>query len=114
MGETKPDIDDRAPPPRDDLTACRVVIYAHVAILPLSLLATRLDSGLFGLPFETKQEVLGILFPPLFYGLYLSPIVTLLFLARLKHSSAEFRVGIFFLEVLLWFVQLNLMLPMVQ
>ncbi len=58
VGETKPGNDDRAPPPRDDLTACRVVIYANVAILPLSLLATRLDRGLFGLPFETKEEVL--------------------------------------------------------
>lgn len=100
--------------PRDDLTWCRVVIYTHVVILALSLLATRLDRGLFKLSFETKELIVRVLLAPMLYGLYLSPIVTIFVLSRLKHSSSEYCLGIFLLEVMLWFVQLNLMLPLVQ
>jgi hypothetical protein len=100
--------------PRDDLTWCRVVIYAHVVILGLSLLATRLDRGVFGLSFETKQWIINGLTIPMGYGLTVSPLVTIAVLWRLKHARAEYRFGIFALEILLVFVQATLMLPLVQ
>ena len=100
--------------PRDDLRWCRVVTYTHVVILSLSLLATRLDGGLFKLSFETKQGILQLLLPPMLYGLYISPIVTIVVLSRLKHSSSAYCLGIFLLEVVLCFVQMLLMLPLVQ
>ncbi len=100
--------------PRDDLRWCRVVIYTHVMILALSLLATRLDRGLFRLSFETKEGILRLLLPPMLYGLYISPIVTIVVLSRLKHSSSAYCLGIFLLEVVLCFVQMLLMLPLVQ
>jgi hypothetical protein len=101
-------------PPRDDLTWCRVVIYTHVAILGLSLFATWLDRGLLGLSFETKQWILGWLLIPMLYGLYVSPLVTIMVLWRLKHARAGYRLSIFSLELLLVFVQMTLMLPLVQ
>lgn len=112
--KTVPEGNNGPCPPRDNLTWCRVVIYAHVVILPLSLLATRLDRGLFKLSFDTKQLIIEGLLAPMLYGLYISPIVTIVVLSRLKHSSSAYCLGIILLEVVLWFVQLNLMLPLVQ
>lgn len=107
-------VSDGTGPPRDNLTWCRAVIYTHVVILALSLFASWLDRRLIALPIETRDALIEVLALPILYGLYVSPIMTIVVLSQLKHASFEFRFGLFALEVVLWFVQIVLAGPLFQ
>lgn len=107
-------VSDGTGPPRDNLTWCRAVIYTHVAILGLSVVARWLDCPKIGLPFEIRSALIGVLVPPMVYGLYFSPLVMVIVLWRLKHSSSAYCVVLSFLDAALSFVQAGIMLPLVQ
>lgn len=103
-----------APPPRDDLTWCRVVIYTHLVVAAMSPLAVPLDNGRLVVPLYIEEMILWLLVTSVVFGFFLFPIATILVLWRLKHASAGYCLGIFFLELVLLFVQVNHMLPLVQ
>jgi hypothetical protein len=113
MSESPEEETEGAAPPQDDLTWCRVVIYTHLVIAAMSPLAAPLDSGRLAVPPYIKEIMLGVLVTSLKLGFFLFPMATIVVLCRLKHASVGFRVGIFFLELVLLFVQVNHILRLV-